>query len=256
MLYIYSVSGNYRRGCIMENEQNVVTEAAQANVDNAVQAVQNAAVTQTGKKKGGKAGNIFGWLLFIAIGVGVAVWLLFFNYQPTFSVDGKEFKMKKGVSGIYDAGLVLAYSDGSIVDETFKILPNTLYNVTYDVCKASNGKVTAKTGLKVKVFNSASSSKKITDCSIYSIFFYPADAPAGTTVLLNGQDFSSVTRATAKDLCKAAKMQFKANDLDKFANGDKNIVSASSSAFRWDIQEDHGTIYFTFTKNNVKINYK
>ena len=91
---------------------------------------------------------------------------------------------------------------------------------------------------------------------IYSIFFYPADAPAGTKVLLNGQDFSSVTRATAKDLCKAAKMQFKANDLDKFANGDKNIVSASSSAFRWDIQEDNGTIYFTFTKNNVKINYK
>lgn len=243
----------------MENEQNVVTEAAQTNAENAVQAIQPAqidATAQKGKKKGGK-GGILGWLLILAAGIGVAVWLLFFNYQPTFSVDGQEFKMKNGVEAIYKAGLVLAYSDGSIVDEdTFSILPNTLYNVTYEVCKASNGKVTAKTGIRVKVFNSASNRKAIKNCEIYSITYTPEFADAGVTVLVNGQDFSKVSRSTAKDLCKAAKMQFKAKDLDGFASGSDSVVSASSSAFRWTIEESQGTIHLTFTKNNVKINYK
>lgn len=203
-----------------------------------------------------KKGSILTWIVIAVLAIGGAVYFLFFNYVPKFSVDGMEFSMKSKVKDILAAGFIICDSNGKEVSMDSIMTRKSLDAISYYVCK--KGATTGygdKTGLVIRICNLDSTGRSKKECSLYSVTYYPTHAKTGIKVFINGQDFSQVTRETAKQLAKDAKMQFSESDLDKFAKGESNSVLKSSNAYRWSIEESQGTMLLSFQKNNVKVDY-
>lgn len=183
--------------------------------------------------------------------VAFLIYWFFIRFVPSVEVDGCKIFLTTKVKEIDKMGLVLMDSDGSRIAFGTELKSGDFYGNTFEVFVNGDG-VLKKTGVYVMIFNGDSKTKKVEDCSLYMIRYYPRNQDSTVTVLVNGSDISKMTQQTMKENVKAAKIPFNDSEMNDLLQGRRNILTGLNTMYRYELEFVNGTFRFELQSNVAK----
>ncbi|MCH5273775.1 MAG: hypothetical protein J1E35_08885 [Lachnospiraceae bacterium] len=214
-----------------------------------------------------KKSKIISIIIVIAIILSGVYWIWenFMGAKPDVKINGTQISMRNTMQDISDAGFVFCTSTGQVLDpglDFLNVSGKQIYNIDYyiGIPRNGGGRYCDCSGVQITVANFNSSQKKLKDCSIYEIKYYPSSQDYGVEVLIGGEELTDASVEDWLDFFEKAGYPFKKADMDKVRSGDARSLSEARGAykFRAEIGSYYSETYMAslaFTRN-VKTTYK
>ena len=204
------------------------------------------------KKHTGLLITLISLLIPIIIAGAVLLWLLVFTYSPKFQVNALEFDLRTTAGSLREMGFVLCNSKGEERTTNTNVYPRYIYDSKFYLYVEDDDEELRYTGLVVEFVNTSKNTKKLNECSIFELWYYPAAQSLDLDVKLDGIDLSyAVYDDDLAPLLKKSKIPFDAKEIDRFVDGDTEKLHDYNTLYAYTVNIDKNKkdVVFYFCRN-------
>lgn len=185
-------------------------------------------------------------VLIVAFAVLSGIYLIWDNFlgaQPDVKINGTPVSMNATVQDLLDAGFVLCDFKGYIkydADET--VMGRYIDSSYYYIGVPRSGLHGYNSGVQITLVNFNSDTRKLKDCNIFEMVYYPGYQEDGVEVLIGGENLKDASLDEWADFFKKALYPFKKADVDEFRRGDTTYLYEKKGKYKFRANSDYDYI--------------
>lgn len=154
------------------------------------------------------------------------------DIEMTFTIGDARIKIDDTVQSIYDQGLVLCETDGTVLKE--EDLPELKGRIvdskSYCIGKKTDKESVAEPSyLYVYLYNTSSVSKALKECKIYQFWYNVPEDEEKAEVLINDVNFAQITVDEAVAKLEEMGLSYEQEDKDEFLSAESGYFLITST---------------------------